>query len=365
MKSSPFSVTFLILAALTASSAPAADKPLFIQLPDGTVPQALGGGGFTVAGNLRNPAIGFYWMPTIGVVPMGGIGVAAISVDGRSFAGTALDSNRVQNAAIWQGGTEWRLLGSIAPAARPCDALLSSAFGASDDGEVVVGLAWDGCTIARAFRFEEGSGMKDLGSTVAGRSSRANGVSGDGRVVFGWQEAPSGFRQGAKWVDGGQEIIQGPTGVVGEAHGSNVNGTLLVGGGCDLLNPTVSSAWTWTPSQGVRCYPYERRVNVQGIFYQTIMFSTSDDGRVIGGASTFGLESESLIWIDGQPQLLRDYLRANGTPDAFRDWVNTGFIVGVSRDGRVLTGYGAGPRDFTGFIVLLPPLGPRASSEAR
>ena len=51
MKSSLFSVTFLMLAALTVSPAPAADKPLLIQLPDGTVPQALGGGGFTVAVN--------------------------------------------------------------------------------------------------------------------------------------------------------------------------------------------------------------------------------------------------------------------------------------------------------------------------
>ena len=96
--------------------------------------------------------------------------------------------------------------------------------------------------------------------------------------------------------------------------------------------------------------------------YLTTMLATSDDGRVIGGASTFGLESEALVWFDGEAQLLRDYLRENGVPEAFQDWVNTGFVVGVSPDGRTLVGYGAGPRTFTGYIVLLPELGPRPSS---
>ena len=54
---------------------------------------------------------------------------------------------------------------------------------------------------------------------------------------------------------------------------------------------------------------------------------------------------------------LKDYLRANGVPSAFENWVHTGFVVGMSRDGRVLVGYGAGPRDFTGYVVILPPLG--------
>jgi hypothetical protein len=85
-----------------------------------------------------------------------------------------------------------------------------------------------------------------------------------------------------------------------------------------------------------------------------MMLSTSDDGRVIGGAYSFGLESESLIWIDGQGFFLRDYLETRGYPDAFRRWVNTGFVTGVSPDGRTLVGYGAGPTTFQGFLVILP-----------
>ena len=98
----------------------------------------------------------------------------------------------------------------------------------------------------------------------------------------------------------------------------------------------------------------ERPPGIPIHFYQTIMLATSDDGRVIGGAFSFGLESQSLIWLDGQPYFLKDYLRANGVPDAFEGWVNTGFVTGVTSDGRVLVGYGAGTRAFQGFMVVLP-----------
>jgi hypothetical protein len=76
----------------------------------------------------------------------------------------------------------------------------------------------------------------------------------------------------------------------------------------------------------------------------------------MGGSYSFGLDSESLLWLDGQVYFLRDYLRQNGLPDAFDGWVNTGFVTDVSPDGRTLVGYGAGPRTFQGFMVLLPKL---------
>ena len=94
------------------------------------------------------------------------------------------------------------------------------------------------------------------------------------------------------------------------------------------------------------------RIRVLDNFIGTAL-ATSEDGRIIGGSHSFGLEAESVIWIDREPIYLKDYLRANGVPDAFEGWVNTGFVTGISRDGRMLVGYGAGPRDFQGFIVIL------------
>ena len=237
------------------------------------------------------------------------------------------------------------------PNAVPCDALLSSTYDTSDDGKVIVGLAWNGCNFARAFRWEESTGMVDLGSTVAGQSSRANGVSGDGRVVVGWQETATGPRHGARWVDGKQELFRGPSGIIGEAHAANRDGSIIVGQACEfasLANLFANQqAWIWTARDGVQCLqpPRIRPANN----FIGIALATSEDGHIIGGSQSFGLEAESVIWIDREPMYLKDYLRANGVPDAFEGWVNTGFVTGVSRDGRMLVGYGAGPQRLPGI----------------
>jgi hypothetical protein len=133
--------------------------------------------------------------------------------------------------------------------------------------------------------------------------------------------------------------------MVGEAYAANRDGSLIVGGNCDPSS-LVPSAWTWRANGGLTCFPVTLR--------PPIPTPVSDDGRVIGGALSFGLESESLIWFDGEVMFLKDYLRANGVPDAFDGWVNTGFVNGITPDGRILVGQGAGRRNFQGYMVILP-----------
>lgn len=343
------------IAAIAFGISPSADdKAVFIQLPAGVLASGISSSG-VVVGGLR-PIGAFHWMPTSGDVFIGGISATTVSVDGRVIAGTALDANRNQQAAIWQRGTEWRMLGSVVPNPAPCDNLISSVFGGNRDGSVLVGLAWNGCSFARAFRWEEKTGMVDLGSTVPNQNSRADAVSGDGKVVVGFQEHATGFRQGARWVDGRQILFTGPDVLIGEANAVNNDGTIVVGQYCSP-STNEQSAWMWTASDGVQCLEVpRRRAAIEGTF-GGIALATSDDGRVIGGSHAFGLEAESVIWIDRQPFYLKDYLRDHGAPNAFEGWVNTGFINGMTRDGRVVVGYGAGPRDFTGFVAILPPLG--------
>jgi probable HAF family extracellular repeat protein len=335
-----------------AEAAPPKGKPLLIELPPEALATDVGAGGFVVVGGFFSGGA-LSWLPTSGITRLGGTQGIAVSLDGKTVVGRADDARGLENAAIWTGGTDWRLLGSFTPDAQPCDRLLSGAYGANNDGTVVVGLGWNGCSFARAFRWEESTGMVDLGSTTPGRSSRANGVSGDGRVVVGWQEESTGFRMGAKWVDRTQELIRGPNGTVGEAFAANRDGSLIVGAHCDIFNP-IASAWKWTAADGVHCFPVPRPPGLLDVPYQAYMMATSDDGRVIGGAFSFGLESESLVWFDGELFFLKDYLRANGVPDAFEGWVNTGFVVAVTPDGRTLVGYGAGPTAFQGYMVVLP-----------
>ncbi len=187
--------------------------------------------------------------------------------------------------------------------------------------------------------------------------SRANGVSGDGRVVVGWQDTP--LRRGARWVDGTQILFTGPSGIIGEAHAANRDGSIIVGQSCEfasIVNPNANQqAWIWTSRDGVQCLP-PPRIRPANNFIGLAQ-AMSEDGRIIGGAQTFGLESEAVIWIDREPFYLKDYLRANGVPNAFDGWFNTGFVNAISRDGRVLVGQGAGRTNFQGYIVILGSTG--------
>jgi len=221
-----------------------------------------------------------------------------------------------------------------------------------------VGYARDGCSVSHAFRWEESTGMVDLGSSVAGQNSFANGVSPDGKVVVGYQEDATGFTQGARWVDGRQELFRGPAGPVGAANATNADGAIVVGRVCSgtgiAIGPAFQSAWIWTARDGLQCLPAPAPRPSPGPPVNVEANATSDDGRVIVGGQGIGADDvDAVIWIDRVPHYLKDYLQANGVPDAFKDWINTGSITDVSPDGRILVGRGAAPLGFRGYIVIL------------
>ena len=199
-----FVAAALVAPALTAR---ADDNTLLIELErrSAALPGSVSASGSVVVGSFDEGG-GFYWMPTTGVVSIGGASGGDVSQDGRTIVGTAADSRRIRPAAIWLRAAEWRLLGSFGPNAAPCDNSLSTASGTSRDGKVVVGMAQNGCTFAHAFRWEESTGLVDLGSSVAGRASFARGVSADGRVIVGYQDRADGFT--------GRALDRRPAGIV-------------------------------------------------------------------------------------------------------------------------------------------------------
>ena len=351
----------LILALLMlapAWSGQASDKAVLIEIaPRATAfPSSVSAGGAVVVGNLALG--GFYWMPTIGAIFTGGISARSVSRDGKVIVGQAAGAGSLQ-AAIWQRGTEWRLLGSF-PNARPCDATLSLANGTSRDGKVVVGYAVNGCEVSHAFRWEESTGMVDLGSTVAGRASFAVGVSGDGQVAVGYQFQATGFDEGTKWIGTRPERVPGPDGFVGTANAANTDGSIIVGRICRPTSdepgePDFQAAWVWTRDGGTQCLAAPRLRVSPGPLIIVEGNATSDDGSVIGGSQAVASspDSDAIIWIDRKPAYLKDFLRVNGVPDAFDTWINTGAIRGVSPDGRVLVGSGAAEDGFRGYIVVL------------
>jgi probable HAF family extracellular repeat protein len=336
------------------------DKPLLIELAprDGAFPSGVSASGAVVSGGFEGGG-GFYWMPTTGAIATGGVAAEGISADGLTIAGSALDSRLFIQAATWLRGTEWKMLGSFA-GAEPCQRTISNAYDVSRDGKVVVGFAWNTCASGHAFRWQESTGMVDLGSTAADKSSLAAGVSGDGNVVVGYQEsseaASAGFRQGAKWVNGRLELMTGPEGVVGTAQAANKDGTIIVGRQCrPVTSDTNQAAWVWRAQGGTTCLPAPRRRLSPGPPILVEASATSDDGDVIGGSHNVGgsPDSDAVIWIGGQAAYLDEFLQANGLPDAFGTWVNTGTITGISPDGRILVGWGAARGGFRGYLVIL------------
>ena len=81
--------------------------------------------------------------------------------------------------------------------------------------QVVVGYARNGCTLSHAFRWEESTGMVDLGASVAGVDTLATGVSADGQVAVGYETQPTGFAEAVKWVGTRKRECRAPTAMSG------------------------------------------------------------------------------------------------------------------------------------------------------
>jgi len=352
-------VTLIVLSSTLIAGV---EDPAFffeIEPRSSTLPAAPSATGAVVVGNLNGRG-GFYWMPTTGVIDIGGIIATGVGSDGRTIVGTAADTRGVRNAAIWQRGAEWRLLGGFRNGV-PCEASLSDAAGVSRDGKVLVGAARIDCRAVHAFRWEESTGMVDLGSTVAGASSQALAVSGNGKVVVGWQRRADGSDFGVRWVDGRQEPFASPEGPVGHALASNLDGSVIVGRQCRPgARVEDQSAWIWLASRGVKCLPPPALRQSPG----TVLMhanAVSDHARVVGGGQKVASssDSEAVVWIDGAPSYLKDYLRVHGVPNAFERWINTGEITGISQDGRILVGYGAAIGGYRGYVVVLKRMEPK------
>ena len=107
---------------------------------------------------------------------------------------------------------------------------MTSAWGVSADGSVIVGLAWVNPKGAEGFRYDVNSGTVTLGS-LKGKGSRASVISGDGNVIAGWDSVEgSGPWYGAIWWQGLQRLMN-PFAQIGQVEGMNDSGSVIVGRG--------------------------------------------------------------------------------------------------------------------------------------
>src|SRR5262249_20133276 len=250
-------------------------------------------------------------------------------------------------AAKWLGGTDWQPLGPI-PGGGPCDTDLASAWGVDHYGQTLVGLGWppQACRPHRA-TWELGAGgpATDRGTLVPNSATRANAISGDGRVIVGWQDDEFGNRLGARWVNGVEEYITTPAGEnVGEVEAVNFDGTTMIGSSYPYGNG-LRIAWVWTARRGFTA------IDSGPVFSYNTPTAVSEDGSVVGGLAREQSQGRARAWIFKNNSLiwLTDYL--NNKKKLAQGWIITS-VAGISGDGTTIVGEGIDPSgQAEGFVI--------------
>ncbi|MDR1974694.1 MAG: T9SS type A sorting domain-containing protein [Bacteroidales bacterium] len=198
-------------------------------------------------------------------------------------------------------------------------------------GVYFIGLVWENETFTRflypAFSF---TGLSNYGC-------RANGISADGSVIYGWgQWQNTGVRTPHIWR-GDTAIFLGNNDDVGEVFSSNSDGSLLSG----YLGAS-GAIWykndTGYIREDIPTYPGWNKANFTGI---------SDNGLAIGYAN-----EGALVWSKETGTLpLSIFLRELYGLTATGITLEHG--TDISIDGKVLCGYGLVGSNYGSFIVVL------------
>jgi hypothetical protein len=295
----------------------------------------------------------FTWTMQDGLTEIGGgcdAGQVSIAPDGSMITGTAPDADGFCEAAKWIGGQDWQVMGSE-PGAVPCGSSLSSSW--DNNGTTAVGLFWR-AQVCRAV-----GGTWDLASGTAGpaletivpdRATRGNGITDDGSIIVGWQDAEDGSRLASRWIGGVHEFIVDAAGhYYGEVTGTNSNGSVMWGAAYQYDG--TGRAWLYRNGEFL-----PMGVGGVGRNVQSSVSGATEDGSVaVGVATDFDLfKRDGWIWQAKKGfQKFSDFLKgqsANG-------WTEL-LPAAISRDGRFIAGWGTNP-DGTpqAFIVDLKATG--------
>jgi uncharacterized membrane protein len=306
------------------------------------------------------------WTPERGIESIPGfLDAVGMSAWAQPIAGAVHDENGYEVAAVAYSNAS--VAGAVVigpyPGSTQVDNYLSSAYGVSNDG-TAVGLAYDETGNPIAFIWNASTGMSRLPVNRPDTFSRANGISQDGSVAFGWNDQNDGYRTGVIWTGGETiDLVDGIGQPVGEAYSATPDGSVVVGGGYYTANG--SEAWRWTAATGTQpigilptgqpVSPRAPASKQSARFDQTkpatvqdpngflppesFAFAVSDNGNVIVGASGMWPIRTATIWTpDTGLQPLADYITARGVtiPEG---WALAA-ATAISSDGLTIGGWG-------------------------
>jgi uncharacterized membrane protein len=309
----------------------------------------ISGDGRIIVGSYASGGRAWRWSESEGYQDLGGnapqVTEARISRDGKTIVYSDRDAQGFISAAIWQGGQSWRTLGGV-PGGVPGGYQgreLSTSYGVSGDGSVIVGLAWMKDRSA-AFRWDSSAGMVSLGS-LRGESGRASMISADGHVIGGWDRSldGAGDRSAVIWWNGLERLLH-PFSWMSEVIASNEAGTVLVGRGHPA---NFGHGFRWLAGDGKAddlgaiippYYNFDR-------FDPNIStgLGVTDDGSIVVGTSG-SAPVEAMVWTPATKIVpLARYLMDRGIQGGFEKWIILFEAAVINPDGQVIAGSGINP----------------------
>ncbi len=269
-----------------------------------------------------------------------GLSAVAVSDDGSVVVGDIPDpADPISNlAGRWTAATDWQSLGAL-PNAGFCPSR-SDSYEISADGNVVVGLSWDGCS-GRGFRWTQATGMQEL-QNLANGSNRASVVSADGNLIGGFAQGAFSRTPAIWYGDLSGELLDPPDGdALGEIHGIRDDGSLLLGNWIpndDPFGAVRASVWTDGPTG------WEREQIAGGSLlpgWGGIPQDIADNDTIVGFDFLLG-NRRAWIQPNGEGPLLdmRQYFISKGAT------IPQGLAIevpqAISTDGHYIVGHGGG-----------------------
>lgn len=342
--SNPMFKTFAVLGILALTAGALAAPPAYYNLGANRFVSGLSADGTVAAAYVSSGAF-YRWTPGGGIVSIDGVasaGQAKVSHDGTRICGMTLNPiTNLREMSYYDSTTAtWTGLGGIGGSS---GSETSSGWGISGDGQSVVGLGWVSAASAHAIHWRNGL-MTDLGSTVAGRSTRANAADYDGSVIVGWQDSATGFRQAAVWNNGVQTLIfDNANNPVSEASAVDAAGYYVTG-----IGTSGQQAWRWNPDTGHE--PLGTLGIPGGRGYGTGI--TADGQTIVGFERPFGppLTGQGFLWRQGVGLVnLTTYALSKGVP--LPGGTVLALPLAISADGSTVAGMTSAGN---GFVVVFP-----------
>ncbi|TVQ07925.1 MAG: hypothetical protein EA361_17445, partial [Bacteroidetes bacterium] len=164
---------------------------LTVIYPEYTFPTAISSDGKYVSGSQFGGMAGYLWTKFEGRLDFAG-DVQGVSDNGL-VVGTydsefTFDGFEVNTAGIWDRSTqEWQFLGMNPDVPEIFGTFYNTGYGITGDGSTVVGMQWYPDWVVKAFKWTEADGYEILSPDFSA-NTRANGISANGSVIYGWAE---------------------------------------------------------------------------------------------------------------------------------------------------------------------------------